>query len=76
VERRKLKIEIDYQRCQGHARCIALAPELFDIDDYGNGKVRFEGPLAPERLEKARYVQRNCPEYAIRINDLETQNDG
>jgi len=25
----KLKIRVDQDKCQGHARCKALAPELF-----------------------------------------------
>ena len=30
-----MRVRIDQDRCQGHARCFALAPDLFDVDDYG-----------------------------------------
>jgi cytochrome P450 len=31
----KLKIHVDQDKCQGHARCKSLAPELFELDEYG-----------------------------------------
>ncbi|HEY1989890.1 MAG TPA: ferredoxin, partial [Acidimicrobiales bacterium] len=43
----------------------ALAPELFNVDDYGQSTVIGDG-LVPEGLEdKARLAVANCPEYAI-----------
>ncbi len=32
----KLRIRVDQDKCQGHARCKSLAPELFELDEYGN----------------------------------------
>ena len=29
-----MRVHLDAQKCQGHNRCYALAPELFDVDDY------------------------------------------
>ena len=60
-----MRISIDPQRCQGHARCFALAPDLFDIDDYGQSSVRGDGEVPPDREEAARLAIANCPEYAI-----------
>ena len=34
-----MKIRVDPDKCQGHARCYGLAPELFDVDDYGQASV-------------------------------------
>ena len=28
-----MRVTIDVDKCQGHNRCYALAPELFDVDD-------------------------------------------
>ena len=62
-----LKVRVDRERCQGHARCIALAPELFELDQFGNGRERGDG-VVPEPLdEKARLAQANCPELAVEI---------
>ena len=64
-----MKIRIDPDRCQGHARCFALAPELFAVDDYGQGSVIVdEVPMALE--DRADLAIANCPEYAIeRVDD-------
>lgn len=60
-----MRIRVDPEKCQGHARCYALAPELFNVDDYGQSTVIGDGEV-PEGLEdKARLAVANCPEYAI-----------
>ena len=53
----------------GHNRCYALAPELFDVDDYGEAMLLGDGGVAPELEEKARLAASNCPEYAITITE-------
>jgi ferredoxin len=60
-----MKIEVDAQKCQGHARCYAIAPELFDVDDYGQSSVRGDGTVPPALENKARLAIANCPEFAI-----------
>ena len=62
-------VHIDSSRCQGHARCFALAPELFDIDDYGNSSVRNDGAVGPELEARARLAVANCPEMAISLTE-------
>jgi ferredoxin len=61
-----MKIRVIADKCQGHARCYGLAPEIFDVDDYGQASVIVDE--VPEGLEeKARLAVANCPEYAIEI---------
>ena len=60
-------VHVDSSRCQGHARCFALAPELFDIDDYGNSSVLNDGAVSPELEARARLAVANCPEMAISL---------
>jgi ferredoxin len=62
-----MKIRVDPDKCQGHARCYALAPELFDVDDYGLSSVKGDGTVPPALEEKARLAVANCPEYAIEV---------
>ena len=40
-----MKIQFDREKCQGHGRCYALAPDLFDCDDEGYAVVRESGEL-------------------------------
>ena len=42
-ENRVLMLKVDPDKCQGHARCHALAPELFELDELGNARVRGSG---------------------------------
>ena len=64
-----VKISVDEDRCQGHSRCMALAPELFEVDDYGVSSVRIDGDVPADLAEKARLAAANCPERAITIVD-------
>jgi ferredoxin len=62
-----MKIHVISEKCQGHNRCYALAPELFDVDDYGYAHELNDG-VVPEGLEeKAELAVANCPEFAIEI---------
>ena len=64
-----MRVAVDGEKCQGHNRCYALAPELFDVDDYGQSVVIGDGTVPPELVEKARLAVANCPEYAISISE-------
>lgn len=62
-----MRIHLEADKCQGHNRCYALAPELFDVDDYGQSVLLVEGEVPAELVEKARLAAANCPEFAIKI---------
>ena len=65
-----MKVSIDSARCQGHARCIAFASEVFAIDEEGYSHVRegFE-TVNPDLQEGVRKACANCPEDAILLSD-------
>jgi len=60
-----IRVKVDGSKCQGHNRCFALAPELFELDEYGYSHERNKGVVPPELEEKARLAVANCPERAI-----------
>jgi ferredoxin len=63
-----MKVSINSQRCQGHARCIYFAPEVFEIDDEGYAKVKSGLETVPTELqEKVRKAYANCPERSISV---------
>lgn len=62
-----MRVTVDSSKCQGHARCFALCPEVFDVDDYGQSSVRIEGDVPAELEDRVRLASSNCPEYAIEI---------
>jgi ferredoxin len=64
-----MRISIDSEKCQGHNRCYALAPDLIDVDDLGMAVVIGDGNIAPDQEAKGRLLVANCPEYAISLID-------
>jgi ferredoxin len=59
-----MRVSVDADRCQGHARCWDICPEAFDLDDEGHAVVR-RSEVPPELEDAARDAVRNCPERAI-----------
>ena len=62
-----MRIHLEADKRQGQNRCYALAPELFDVDDFGQAILLVEGDVPAELEEKARLAAANCPEYAIKV---------
>lgn len=60
-------LKVDPDKCQGHARCYALAPELFELDEFGNARVRGSGQVSPALEDRAWIARANCPELAVEI---------
>jgi ferredoxin len=71
IERVDVKIVIDEALCHGHARCNALAPDVYELDDVGYADDRGKGErdVASEQEQAARRGAEACPEGAIRIID-------
>jgi ferredoxin len=65
----KLKIRVDQDKCQGHARCKSLAPELFNLDEFGNAHEIGDGSVPAGLEDKAWLAQTNCPEIAIEVTE-------
>src|SRR5258708_34433358 len=63
----KLKIHVDQEKCQGHARCKSLAPELFELDEFGNAHEIGDGSVPKGLEDKAWLAKANCPEIAIDV---------
>lgn len=65
------KVVVEPGKCQGHARCYALAPDFFDLDD--EGYVAFsEKPLPTGSDEKLiRRGVNACPERALKLEESE-----
>ena len=60
-----MRVQVDANRCEGHGRCYALAPEVFAPDDIGNAEVVGSGTVDPALEQKARLAYENCPDRAI-----------
>ena len=59
-------IRVDNDRCSGHARCYAISPELFLLDEVGYSAI--DVAEVPEGFEElARQAEASCPERAIQV---------
>ena len=66
-EPRRLRVRVDLDKCQGHNRCKAIAPELFELDELGNARAAGDGIVPADLEEKAYLAKSNCPEFAVEI---------
>lgn len=61
-----MRVKVEQSKCHGHNRCVALAPEVFDVDDEGLAVVVQEDvPAAQDK--RVRRAELACPERAINI---------
>jgi ferredoxin len=63
-----MRVRVDVDKCQGHARCAALAPEVYELDELGYNVTPLS-EVAPENEEAARKGAQACPELAITIEE-------
>lgn len=59
------RIAIDADRCQGHLRCMDVAPDLVDENEIGHGLVVHASLDTEELLAQADRAVRSCPERAV-----------
>jgi ferredoxin len=62
------KIVVDYNRCESNARCVEVAPDIFEVRDDDKLYLLNEHPpeSARERVLKA---VRLCPKQALSISE-------
>ena len=57
-----MKVRVNPDLCQGHNRCCALAPDLFEVDDHGFSSALNNGDVPAGKL-----CMDSCPEFAIEL---------
>lgn len=63
-----MKVIVNLDLCQGHARCEDICPQVFSTDAV-EGKCVIADPQVPVELEdRVRLAVRNCPEGALRVS--------
>jgi ferredoxin len=65
----RMRVHVISERCEGHNRCYAIAPDLFDVDDLGFAHELGDGTVPAGQEEQARLAVANCPEYAIELSE-------
>lgn len=62
-----MKVRVDRGKCRGHAQCVLIAPEVFDLGDDDRAVVLVEivPPGSQAAVEDAVLM---CPEAAIEVS--------
>lgn len=63
-----MRIHVDTDRCSGHARCRAAAPDVYELDELGYNVTPVK-EVVSELEEAARRGADACPERAIAIEE-------
>ena len=61
------KVVVDKDTCIGAASCVAIAPEVFDLDDEGKAFVKEGADISD--VEMVMDAARSCPVSAISVFD-------
>ena len=61
-----MRIEVDYDLCQGHGVCESEAPEVFSVAKEGQVVVADPSP-SEELRAKVETAVKYCPTHALRI---------
>ena len=61
-----MNVRVDPDLCVGHGRCYALAPDVFEPDDFGHCVV-VAVAVTGSAADRARIGAENCPERAITV---------
>jgi ferredoxin len=66
----RTKILVDYNRCESNARCMQVAPDVFEVRDDDKLYLLDEHPPEPAR-ERVMEAIRVCPKQALSISENE-----
>lgn len=64
-----MKVIADRSRCEGHAQCNIVDPDLFPLGEDGFTAIAGELPVPPGEEEQARLGVSACPVAALRLSD-------
>jgi ferredoxin len=62
-----MKVQINQQRCRGHARCLDIAPDAFDFIDEEDRAIVVDDGVLRAGVEALMDAQLECPEQAISV---------
>ena len=65
---KSLRVEVDFDLCQGHAECQAEAPDWFTVPKGPEAKVRAKrGAIPDDQLAAVKDAVKYCPTQALRL---------
>jgi len=62
-----MRAHVDPKSCVGHGQCAVNAPDVFELDDFGNA-ISPAGDIPAQFVDQARVGAAACPERAITLH--------
>ncbi|MFN0094294.1 MAG: ferredoxin [Dehalococcoidia bacterium] len=63
-----MKVNVDHDLCEGHAKCSKTAPDVFEVGDDDQSRVKLAD--VPEKYrDQVELAVRLCPRQAIWIEE-------
>ena len=63
-----MRVVVDFNRCQGNANCMDMAPDVFEVQLDGTLVILQEEPPEDQRFAVSEAV-RMCPTRAVSVID-------
>lgn len=61
-----MKVEVDFDRCEGHGVCMETLPEIFQVNDDGYLKLLTES-VRSDQEGGVRLAVERCPARALKL---------
>lgn len=65
-----MRVEVDYDRCEGNAICVGIDPDVFELNDDEQCNVKV-APIPKDKEAHATQAIAECPRAALRRVDDE-----
>jgi len=65
-----MRVSVDRERCEGHARCQAIAPDIFELDEDSTSRIRLD-PIPELLTGQALAGVRACPVAALSADEFD-----
>lgn len=62
-----MKVHVDMNLCQSHGECVAVAPDIFELDD--EDFLHWQEEVDESRRADMEAAVNACPMMAIRLED-------
>lgn len=66
-----MKVVVNYDLCESNARCMKVAPEVFEVRDEDDKMYILDERPGPEHRQNVEAAVRLCPKQALSIVDDE-----
>ena len=63
-----MKLKADFDLCEANALCVAVAPDVFELDD-DDYLVLLTDDVTPENEARVRQAVASCPRAALSLGD-------